>query len=83
MSPGLLDVLDDLAQRNDRGDGDSEVALDLLDRRQLALASLMPIDSDDDAGNLRAGRVDQFHDLADRRTGRDDVVDDEHPALKR
>lgn len=71
---------EDVGERHDGTDGDPTLALDLLHRarrRALGRPALLPIQQLDDAEQVAAGRVDQVARAADRRPGRDDIVEHE------
>src|SRR5664280_2261166 len=75
-----LDVLHDVVEGHDGSYVDAVLGAYLADGRQITGPALLTVDRHDHARQLSAGRVNEIDDLADRRTGRDHVVDDEHPA---
>ena len=72
-----------LGQRHNTHHRHGEIALDFLDRRQLALAALLTVQGDQHTGRLRALGLDDLHHFADRRASSNHVVNDQHPAFQR
>ena len=58
--------------------GIAVVALDFLNGGKLALATLLAVQRDQHASSLGALRVDDLHHLANRRTGSDHVINNQH-----
>ena len=52
-----------------------KVSANFFDRRQLSLPAFHAVDADENAFNRRVQRLENGHDLADRRPGRNYVFD--------
>lgn len=63
---------------------DTEVTLDFLDRRQLAVTTLLAVQGDQHSRRLGAFlRADDLHHFANGRASSDDVIDDQYVASQR
>src|SRR5262245_49388272 len=69
--PGAVQVLDQVVQGDDSGHRDAECHLNLLDRGTAALAALLTVEREGDAGERRAGRADEPGRVADSGARRD------------
>lgn len=80
----LLHVLHNVGHGDNGLDGDSEVALDLLDGRQVPVfASFLTINSHEDTSQLGFAVLNDLHRLADGSASGNHIVDDKDSALKR
>src|SRR5699024_8257191 len=75
-------VFDDVVHGDDGVHSDAEFAFDIGDRGRGAVAALLPVYADEDAGGVRIGVLEYVHDLADGGSGGNDVVDDQEPACR-
>src|SRR6056297_4227582 len=79
----LLEMSDEVRERDETQHRHLQHPLHLLHGRALAAAALLAVQRDHHACERGPAVADDLHRLADGGARRDDVVHDEHPALQR